>query len=47
MCGVSLLGANAQKGGVVVKGSRKTHLRSKTNETTDPEHVFDKFFAAG
>ena len=46
MCGVSLLGENAQKGAVVVKGSRKTHLRSKTNETTDPEHAFDKFFAA-
>ena len=46
MCGVSLLGANAQKGGMMVKGSRKTHLRSKTNATTDPERVFGKFFAA-
>ena len=46
MCGVSLLGENAQKGGVVVRGLRKTHLRSKTNATTDPERVFGKFFAA-
>ena len=46
MCGVNLLGANAQKGEVVVKGSRKTHSRSKTNATPDPERVFGKLFAA-